>query len=277
MMFEIDYVVLVNQVALRGELRKSRAGATRSIFGTTLKIDCLRTGHFPLLTKRKMFYKPVLGELAAFLKGATDLKTFKDFGCNYWDANAGAWEENTGRPKDAWEVGQIYGAQWRDWLGSKQDGYDQLKVLVSSIKANPHSRRHVLTTYDPEETYACLPPCHLLAQFNVTNDGELDCIVYMRSVDLCLGLPSDIVLYATLMLVIGNQTQLKPGSLTFMMGDTHIYENHVSTWHTQASMPSYKLPKYNLDKIATIDNFHPFYLDLLNYESGAKLDYTFNV
>ena len=273
--YESDYSELVSTVALRGAMRKSRAGNTRAIFGTMLQITCLEQGRFPLLTARKMFYKPVLGELAAFLKGATELKTFKDFGCNYWDANAGAWEENVDRPKDTWVVGQIYGAQWRNWLGCNND--DQLKTLVENLKANPHSRRHVLTTYDPGETYACLPPCHLLAQFNVTNDGNLDCIVYMRSVDLCLGLPSDVVLYATLILVISNQVGLKPGKLVFMMGDTHIYENHVTIWHTQAVLKHYELPKYKLDSTATIDNFRPDHLDLLNYEHGDKLDYTFNV
>lgn len=274
MNYEREYNALVDYVASTGEPRFSRAGNTRSIFGTTLRIDSFSKGKFPILTARKMFYKPVFGELAAFLKGSAMLQTFKDFGCNYWDANAKEWIKNEYKPVEDWEVGQIYGAQWRNWRAA---GYDQLKALIYGLKNGPFSRRHLLTTYDPEETNACLPPCHLLAQFNVTVTGNLDCIVYMRSVDLCLGLPSDVVLYAALMLVICNEVNLKPGILTFMMGDTHIYENHLDIWALHGSLPVYAAPKYNLDKIAAIDNFHPEFLDLLDYEHGDKLDYPFNV
>lgn len=274
MNYERDYNALVDYTASTGEPRLSRAGSTRSTFGMILRIDSLPKGTFPILTARKMFYKPVLGELAAFLKGATDIRTFKEFGCNYWDANASRWSANFGKPKEDWEVGQVYGAQWRNW---RRQGYDQLKVLIYELRTNPFSRRHVLTTYDPEETYACLPPCHLMAQFNVTITGNLDCVVYMRSVDLCLGLPSDVVLYAALMLVICNEVDLKPGTLTFMLGDTHIYENHLDIWGHHGSLPVYPAPKFNLDKIATIDNFCPEFLDLLDYEHGDKLDYPFNV
>lgn len=272
--YESAYQNLVNEVVTFGEHRQSRAGPTRQVFGATLSIDCLPQGQFPLLTGRKMYPTPVFGELAAFLVGATDLQTFRDLGCNYWDTNAEAWGSNDGLEPTYWKVGQIYGAQWRSWRG---EGYDQLAVLINELTENPFSRRHLLTTYDPEEQNACLPPCHLLAQFNVTNDGALDCCVYMRSVDLCLGLPSDVVLYSGLLLLISKEVGLNPGRLLFVFGDAHIYENHVSTWSKQVKAEKHTLPLYKLIPGAKLWDFKPTDIQIIGYEHSGKLEYQFNV
>jgi len=266
--FDNEYLQLVSNVLERGVKRETRAGPTRQVFGAGLVIECLRNHDFPILTSRKLFPKPVFGELAAFLRGATDLKTFKDFGCNYWDANAEAWFGNRGIPKTEWDVGKIYGAKWRNF-----EGADQLEALVHGIRANPFSRRHMLTAYDPAETYQCLPPCHLMAQFNVDNNGYLDCIVYMRSVDLCLGLPSDIILYATLMLLVAQETNYSAGTLIFMLGDTHIYENHIDIFKKQLASPTFRLPTWELAQDATLDNFEPKHLNIIGYVHGDKLEY----
>ena len=274
--FEVDYANLVTNVIMHGEHRPSRAGFTVSLFGTALRINCLARGEFPILTQRKIFPAGVLGELAAFLMGAEDLQTFKDCGCNYWDANAADWAPNQGlEPKDQL-VGRIYGAQWRNWTGD-QGTVDQLKNLVQGLKQEPYGRRHLLTTYNPAELdEMCLPPCHLLVQFNVRTTKQLDCIVTMRSVDLCLGLPSDIILYATLMLVLCNETGYTPGVLTFMMGDSHIYRNHIDKFQEHANRPMHDLPKFKMNPAATINDFVATDLALINYNHSGVLSYEFN-
>lgn len=272
--FETQYGNLVARTIMHGTQRASRAGFTTSTFGTMLRIDCLEQGVFPILTQRKVFTKGILGELAAFLQGATDLKTFKDFGCNYWDTNAAAWAPNAGLPPEQHTVGKIYGYHWRRWGGKT----DQLRILVDNLATDPDSRRHLLTAYNPAELgEGCLPPCHLLAQFNVRVGKHLDCIVTMRSVDLCLGLPSDIVLYATLMLLLCNDTGYLPGTLIFMMGDTHVYLNHIDLAQVQLARPMHPLPTFNLSPHASINKFSPRDLVLSNYEHTGALQYEFNV
>lgn len=271
--FEVEYCNLVTNVIKHGEHRQSRAGFTVSLFGTALRIDCLEQGYFPILTQRKIFTKGIFGELAGFLRGATDLQTFKDFGCNYWDENAAAWERNKGVPKSQQYVGRIYGAQWRAWAGR----LDQLAELIKGLKVDPYSRRHLLTTYDPIELdEMCLPPCHLLTQFNVRATKQLDCAVTMRSVDLCLGLPSDIVLYASLLLILCNETGYTPGKLTFMLGDTHVYRDHIDTFQLHANRAMHELPRYTLNPFTTTDNFVPANLELLNYNNSGVLNYAFH-
>lgn len=274
MSFEILYHGLIDNVIQFGEKRQSRAGPTRQLFGQTLTIYDVAQGVFPVLTSRKIFYKPVFGELAAFIRGATDLETFKKFGCNYWDENAKAWEYNKSNSPEEYEVGQIYGAQWRDWQGR---GHDQLRTLIDGLITQPYSRRHLLTAYDPTEKWQCLPPCHILTQFNVSKLGALDCQVYMRSVDLCVGLPSDIILYAALLILVAQETDLHPGKLIFAFGDTHVYENHVQTWLTeQAGRTLHKLPYYALNKARLFD-FEPNQIELIEYNHHEKVSYAFNV
>jgi len=270
--FELAYKRLLHEVLDEGNVKQTRNGPTLQVFGKMLTIRDLKLAKFPVLTSRKMFYKPVLGELAAFLRGATLLQTFKHFGCNYWDANANAWYVNKTLREDQKEIGLLYGAKWRNF-----HGVDQLTKLVRGLQDEPHSRRHVLTAYDPSETFQCLPPCHLLAQFNCTGGGDLDCCVYMRSVDLIHGLPSDIILYAALQIIIANQIGGAPGKLVFALGDAHIYENHQKLIHEYLERQSLDLPYYTYNQKASIDTFVPDDLELLEYKHGERIDFPFNV
>lgn len=275
--FELAYSQLVSDVLKRGDVRPSRVGNTISVFGTTLTIDCLEQGLFPVLTQRKIFMRGILGELAAFLQGADDLATFKALGCNYWDDNAAKWNQNIGLPQSEQLVGRIYGVQWRSWTSLLTGTVDQLERLVRSLQQDPYSRRHLLTTYNPAELVeGCLPPCHLLAQFNVRPSGYLDCVVTMRSVDLCLGLPSDIVLYAALLSILAQETGYHPGKLVFMMGDSHVYENHIQQLPAQFARPTHPLPSYTLAKQANINNFVATDLELIGYVNSGVLKYDLN-
>jgi thymidylate synthase len=228
-------------------------------------------GDFPILTTRKMHIAGIAGELAAFLRGATTLKEFKDFGCNYWDANAAAWHANKGVPVEAQRVGHIYGAQWR-YFGAS--GVNQIAMLQEGLVNNPFGRRHLLTTYDPSTLDdGCLPPCHLLTQFNVTNEQKLDAIVYMRSVDLCLGLPTDVALYAMLLILTAQSTGYTPGRLAFMMGDTHVYHAHSDMLQVQV-LRDIGIPcQWKLDENSSLDDFKPEHFELVGYNPQPAIKY----
>ena len=270
--YERNYIGLVEIVVSHGDIRPSRVGTTRSLFCQTLSISDLSWGFFPVLTTRQLYPKPVFGELAAFIRGAEDLATFRGFGCNYWDANAAAWEMNRRVPQDQMRVGKIYGSKWRDF-----HGVDQLEVLLDGLKSDKYSRRHVLTTWDPSETDQCLPPCHLLTQFYVSHGTTLNATVYMRSVDLLLGLPSDVILYSTLLLLICKELNMSPGRLNFQMGDCHVYENHLDAWSNQNINPIGELPLYSLSDSADLRNFLPSDIAIPNYDGHPRIHYALNV
>ena len=268
--WEDDYRWLIERVISTGFFSPSRAGDTYSLPGESIRIPL--TNGFPLLLSRKMFTKGIFGELAGFVRGATLLKTYKDFGCNYWDANAANWIQNKGKPESEWHIGRSYGALWRNF-----NGQDQLVNLVRGLKEDPLSRRHVVTAWDPSAE-ACLPSCHILWQCYV-RDNRLSIVVYMRSVDLCVGLPSDIALYAMLANLIARDTGLCVGELVFQFGDCHVYDSHVSTYnevHKGRFTADKDYPTLELATSATLFNFTPQMVSLLNYNPLPAINYPFN-
>lgn len=266
--WENDYLNLVEQVITNGYYRDSRAGPTYALPGESIKIP-LDKG-FPMITTRKMYPAGVIGELAAFVRGAEDLATYEKYGCNYWGDNAANWVANEGKPRAEWQVGKSYGSLWRDF-----HGVDQLKAVMSTLQFNPDSRRMVVSAWDPSAE-ACLPSCHLLFQL-YTCERELHCMIYMRSVDLCVGLPSDIVLYALLVNLIAKDFGLKAKSLTFFFGDTHVYANHVGLFEEfqKNSIPC-PSPELIIAEHATTLTFVPSDIEIRGCVPGPVIRYPFN-
>ncbi len=232
------YLELVKRVRDTGLIRKDRTGTgTISVFGAQVTFD-LRDG-FPATTTKRLAFKQVLGELLCFIHGKDNLEDFHKLGVKIWDANAKATNWSPRAPGD---VGRIYGVQWRDWQGAK-GSVDQLTNLIANLKADPYSRRHVVTAWQPAELdQMCLPPCHILFQCYVTGNF-LDLRVDMRSVDLFLGMPFDVASYAVLLSMLAQEVGLKSRYLIFQLGDTHIYLNHIDQVQEMLTRKPRKLPK----------------------------------
>jgi len=211
--FERDYRDLVQKILEVGEYRQGRNGNTFSIFGATLVVDMRDSNKCPLLIGRKMFYKGIFGEVAAMLRMPTHINDFKRWGCNYWDQ----WADKDGN------INIDYGNLWRNF-----NGVDQLSELIDKLKNNPTDRRLLITGWKPDNLdKLSLPCCHLLYQWYVTNDGYLDMMWYQRSAYTMIGIGSDIVFASVMNIIIANEVGLKPGKITFVFGDTHIYAEHL--------------------------------------------------
>lgn len=146
---------------LNAPFRPDRTGTgTHNIFGPQMEFD-LREG-FPLLTTKKVFFRGVVEELLWMLSGSTNIKPLVDKGVHIWDE----WADKDG------ELGPVYGAQWRSWVGVLPSGLgftqtvDQISELVSRLRSDPFSRRHVVSAWNPVDIpHMKLPPCHCLFQF----------------------------------------------------------------------------------------------------------------
>lgn len=263
-----QYSTLINRIMDGGEKRKSRAGNVYSIFGEKLVIDV--SEEFPLLRGRKLFYKPVLGEFAAMLRGPKSIADFKEFGCNYWDA-WGAGNEGL--------LNLDYGNAWIDF-----NGVNQLENLVKTINTNPLDRRLIVSGWRPDRLGdLSLPCCHLLYQFYIREGKYIDMIWYQRSVDTMIGLPSDIILAAAWVGILANETGYAPGKVYMMLGDTHIYENHITgTMDYLRALKKVKfdqeLPlKYAIDSKAKLSNFRPEMIEIQNYHPAEAIKFELNV
>jgi len=264
-----EYKDLVGRILSKGEEYSDRTGkGTLAIFGETLTVD-LADG-FPIVTARKIDFSQAVGELATFLKGQTKKSEFRANGCNYWD--------KFGRP-DIDDLGPIYGKQWVDWecppFGKdKKTWLNQLDVLVAMIKNDPASRRLILQTWNPGEiNEMVLPPCHISAQYNV-HKGKLDSIVTMRSCDVMLGLPYDMVVYALLQHLLAQQTGLKVGTMRFDLHNAHIYLPHVMDAIRFEKLEVFKSPDLVIGPNVTIWNFDPdLDVTLLGYNHGPVMKF----
>lgn len=261
------YHNLLREILEQGEVRKNRTGVdTIGIFGKCIEFPLKDT--FPALTTKRMAWKAIVTELLWFLRGDQDERNLAalvhDVQFNsqeeyedslidpklqtIWTANATAdYWMNRGHQLYPGDAGRVYGVQWRRWETFRHgmvEEIDQIENLINGLKNDPYGRRHIITAWNPGELdKMCLPPCHILAQFNVTNDGHLECHMYQRSVDTFLGLPFNIASYALLTHIIAQCTNLKPGRLIMSLGDVHIYSNHIDQVKEQLARESREEPK----------------------------------
>ena len=244
------YLDLLQRILDEGVEKTDRTGTgTLSVFGHQMRFD-LNDG-FPLVTTKKVHTRSVFGELLWFLRGDTNVKWLQDRGITIWDE----WADENG------DLGPVYGYQWRSWPTPDGRHVDQVARLVEGIRANPDSRRHIVSAWNVADVdEMALPPCHTLFQFYVepsaTGPGRLSCQLYQRSADTFLGVPFNIASYALLTHMVAQVTGLEVGDFVHTMGDAHLYLNHVEQARLQLSRDPRPLPRLVLNPAITeIDGF----------------------
>jgi len=217
---DYEYAVTVHEILDNGQVRRDRTGVgTIALFGQKMTFD-LRDG-FPLLTTKAINFGAIADELLWFIRGGTNAN---ELSSKIWQA----WADDNG------DLGPIYGAQWRKW-GSRfsDDTIDQLANVIQEIKDFPHSRRLLVSAWNVGELHMmALAPCHVMFQFYVDGD-YLDLQLYQRSADMGLGVPYNIASYALLLSLVANECGLVPRILHHVLGDAHVYSNHVAKLQSQ--------------------------------------------
>ena len=274
-----QYHDLLTNIIENGEERNDRTGmGTISIFGHTIRFN-LRTG-FPAITTKKLAWKSVVGELLWFIEGSKDERRLAEITHGSKEGNVTIWTPNSLAPywkskaKFEGDVGRIYGVQWRRWRKPFNGGYvDQLENLINNLKNNPHGRRHILTAWNPGELdEMVLPPCHMMVQFYVSNNNELSCQMYQRSVDAFLGLPFNIASYALFTHMIAQVCGYRAKELIINMGDVHLYKNHIEQANIQLAREHLSSPSLVLNPdVKEIDKFTMNDIHLLNYKSHEAI------
>lgn len=246
---------------------------TIGVFGETMRFD-LSTS-FPLLTTKRVFFKGVLIELLWFIKACTDSNVLAQQGVHIWDANGSKeYLNKIGLTNnEQGDLGPVYGFQWRhfgaEYIDNKTkytDGVDQLNYVISEIKNNPTSRRIILNSWNAKDiSKMALPPCHVMCQFIVTNN-KLNCIMYQRSGDVGLGVPFNIASYSLLTCMIAGVCNLQPNEFVHVIGDTHVYKDHIEPLKQQIERTPYDFPKLQMNKRDNIDDYVYEDFKIVNYQ-----------
>jgi thymidylate synthase len=295
-----QYLDALQYVLDNGQEVGDRTGTgTLSCFGMQQRYD-LSTS-FPAVTTKKLAFKACVGELLWMIEGSGNERRLAEITHGDREGAVTIWTPNAlapyWKPRAQYEgdLGRVYGVQWRHWrtvqhvksgsfkndLGSYfsvHDGIqevetDQLKNLIEGIKRDPHGRRHIISAWNPGELESmALPPCHVLAQFYVTKDNKLSCQMYQRSCDMFLGVPFNIASYSLLTALIAQVCGLGLGEFVHVLGDAHIYLNHIQQVKEQLSREPLPAPTLWLNPdVKEITNFTMADIRLDRYQSHGAI------
>ena len=261
---EDQYLNLIKKILDNGTWENGRNGRTKSIFGHSMRFS-LAEGKIPILTTKKTAWKTCLKELLWFIRGETDNKLLQDQGVHIWDGNStrkfldsrGLYDNPEGI------LGPIYGFQWRNFnapydnqtgklLSDSDLGIDQLQQIIDQLKDRDckSSRRLIMSAWNPSQLdQMCLPPCHIMCQFNVHDGNKLSCALYQRSCDFFLGIPFNVASYSLLTHLLAKHCGLEAYEFVHFMGNVHLYENAVDAATSQIGREPFPFPTISIKEV----------------------------
>ena len=281
-----NYSDLCHRIIEEGEWVTNERTGKRclTIINADLEYD-LTDGRVPVVTTKKLFWKPAIAEMLGYLRGYNSAAQFRKLGCNTWNANANetpGWLANPFR-KGEDDMGRAYGAQLRGWMNPEGKPIDQLAKIVADLSRGVDDRREIMTFWNPGESdRMCLAACMHTHTFSVLNK-KLYLTSYQRSVDTPLGLPFNCLQVAWLLAIMAQITGLQAAKAYHKLVNVHIYEDQIELMKTvQLTREPYAAPmlKINpnikslsdLDTWVTMDDF-----ELVNYQHHDAIKYPFSV
>ena len=249
--FDDQYLDLVERLLSKGYYDQNRTGVgTYKLPHEILKFDLAE--EFPILTTKSVAFKTAVKELLwIFQKQSNKISELHEQNVHIWDE----WEMEDGT------IGTSYG-----WVVKE---YKQVDKLIEQLKTNPQDRRMVINLWQiPHLDTGALYPCVFNSCWDVT-DGRLNCLLTIRSNDIPLGHPFNVVQYAAFIHLLAQVTNLKPGLLTVCISNAHIYENQVEGMKEHLSRKDKALPAPKIWINPEIKDFYDFTIDdikLIDYK-----------
>jgi thymidylate synthase len=210
------YLELLQEVQTSGDKVLTRNSEVVSHFN----LPNVTFTEFPLVTLRKTAAMKSVREMEWFLGG--DAKCPASL-LDWW----------SGQLDKYGNLESGYSDQFRSFDNGAVGGFDQVDFILAALKSNPNSRRLLMTVWHPADmanitevngnlnTPTC---CHsIVIQFFV-REGSLHMKTYQRSADMLLGVPHNWVQSWAMLMYFAAQSNLKVGSMTWMWGDAHIYQ-----------------------------------------------------
>lgn len=282
---EYQYINLIQQILDNGQYEKGRNGITKSIFGAAMHFS-LENNKIPILTTKKVAWKTCLRELLWFIEGSTSNKKLNDKNVHIWDANSTRefLDLNGLKDNEEGDLGPIYGFQWRHFNAEYKTcnddysncGIDQLAEVINTLKDPKlrNSRRMIISAWNPcQLNKMALPPCHVLMQFNITDNNKLSCSMYQRSNDEACGTPFNIASYSILTHLLAKHCNLEPYEFVYFKGNCHIYEEHLEKIEEQIIREPYNFPTLEIKNVyekITDYKENDFVLHNYNYHEPIK-------
>jgi thymidylate synthase len=278
-----QYRDLLGRILERGEQTPTRQGPPAlTLMQQTMRFD-LANG-FPMITERSLatFWHKPIGELCAFINGATTLEELEAFGCDWWDDWATP-EKTASRGLPPGDIGPgSYGGAFHDFPTREGPGFDQFQHLVEQIIELPADRTHFVSPWIPQYQVrgagkvprTTIAPCHGWVHVRILN-GRLHLHMFQRSGDVPVGVPSNMVQYAALALMLAHLTGHEAAAYYHTISDAHIYSDQVERVRTMLAREARRLPTVDLtDAGRAVKDIHDFraeHFELADYDPHPGL------
>lgn len=272
-----QYQHILADILANGERVATRQGPEAlTSMQQTMRFD-LRNG-FPMITERDIskFWRKAVGELCAFINGATTLAQFAEFGCDWW----GPWateKKTSSRGLPPGDLGPgSYGGAFHDFPTSEGEGFDQFKHIVEQIRELPNDRTHLISPWIPQyqvrgagkRPRTTIAPCHGWVHVRVIG-RRLHLHMFQRSGDMPVGVPSNMVQYAALVLMLEHLTGIPAGVYYHTISDAHIYEDQTDHVKLMVAREPRALPTVQLNAagraVADIHDFRAEHFEVADY------------
>jgi len=259
---DTQYQDRLRSILMNGELVGSTAQGVGAFtcFGTLPPMVFNLSNGVPFITERKIgFWKKAVAEIIAFINGARTIDEIESYGCNFWEDYRGGGTELGLEPDDMGPGS--YGAAFHDF--EKPDGgtLNQFEQLLEQIQKYPNMRTHLVTPWKPYYTArginrkVIVAPCHGWLHFRVI-DGKLHMRMDQRSADMPVGVPSNMIQYSALLLMMCQVTNYPPGNYVHSFSDAHIYEDQVEKVRELVTRNARRFPILRIDP--TVKNLFDF-------------------
>ncbi|PIY80676.1 MAG: thymidylate synthase [Candidatus Pacebacteria bacterium CG_4_10_14_0_8_um_filter_42_14] len=221
---------------------------------------------FPMLMERNMapktsnrlpvtIWRQAIGEIIAFMNGARTQAELEKLGVSWWSS----WVTEKKCHKRGLETGDLgpgsYGAAFHDFPTAEGPTYNQFQNIVEQIRELPHLKTHFISPWIPQYTIrgkgktqkVVVCPCHGWIHLLV-HGNKLTLHMFQRSGDLPIGVPSNMVQYAALLMMIAEVTSLEPYEYVHTISDAHIYVDQVEAVKTMLERDPRAFPTMKLTK-----------------------------
>lgn len=275
---DTQYKNVLQNILDNGIYSPTRQGpAAKTLIGQQMHFN-LENG-FPMITERsiKGFWRKPIDELCAFINGVRTREGLEEYGVTWWDA----WTTDEKCIKRGLEPGDIgpgsYGAAFHDFPTADGGSFNQFKHIVEQIKELPELRTHFVTPWVPQyivrgegkEQKVTLAPCHGWVHIRVIENG-IYLHMFQRSADVPIGVPSNMVQYAALVLMLEQLTGFEAKQFVHTMSDAHIYEDQIEYVKEVVSRETRPFPTVILTeegkKVTDIHDFRGHHFELSDYD-----------
>ena len=260
-----QYQRLLKDIVERGVRTPSQQGVDAiTLIGPNPMRFKLAQG-FPMITERNMdpktsaslpvtVWQQAIGEICCFINGGRTLDELEKFGC-YWWRNWATPKKCAKRGLDAGDLGPgSYGPAFHDFPTIDGQAFNQFKHIVEQIKEEPQLRTHFVSPWIPQyigrgqgkQQQVVVAPCHGWIHLRVI-DGKLTLHMFQRSADTPVGVPSNMIQYGALLMMIAQVTELEAYEYVHSFSDAHIYVDQMPAVETMLAREARSLPQLLLD------------------------------